>query len=64
MTRPDYYPCACCARLSRADHRRSKQIPLRVSSTGAVLSWELSCPCCEGLAPDAVPVPSLEDLFA
>ncbi len=67
MTRPDSYPCACCARcgarLSRADHRRAKQVPLRVSPTGQVTQWGLSCPCCEGLEPEAEQAMSLEDLF-
>jgi hypothetical protein len=68
MTRPDSYPCACCARcgarLSRADHRRAKEFPLRVSPTGAVLQWGLACPVCAGLEPEAAPALSIEDLFA
>lgn len=68
MTGPDDRPRACCARcgarLSRADHRRSTEIPLKVSGDGQVLAWGLCCPACEGRERKATPPPSLEDLFA
>lgn len=66
MTRPESLPRRCCSRcgatLAASDRRRSREIPLRVSSSGTVLAWGLSCPCCEGLEPEAEAL-SLEDLF-
>jgi hypothetical protein len=65
MTRPHDLPCACCARcgarLAPADRRRSVAVPVRVSSTGAVLAWGVACPVCQDIEPEA-PL-CLEDLF-
>lgn len=63
---PDTHPRACCcrcgARLSRANYRRCREIPLKVAGTGQVLAVGLACPACEGVGTRA-PV-CLEDLFS